>query len=203
MNSRSATIVDRGVRVSEVPFRSPEHHETCAQSKRMYWEITRLTSHIDDHRARQRHKHSQPRRALADSLMTHHPAWVCHHTGGSRSTPTVHPCPLRWEGCGWLNSNYPHHNLFNTLTSNLFSLTDWTLHGEPSHLAQTPLHAQPMCLPLTLRRVGICFTKDSYSDVGTALQAETKCMTKEREACAPWMHRESQRSSRVDKSTVD
>ena len=31
---------------------------------------------------------------------------VVHHTGGSRSTPTVHPCPLRWEGC-------PHHNFFN------------------------------------------------------------------------------------------
>ena len=25
------------------------------------------------------------------ALMAHHPAWVSHHTGGSRSIPTVHP----------------------------------------------------------------------------------------------------------------
>ena len=31
----------------------------------------------------------------------HHPAWVEGHTGGSRFTPTVHPCPVRWGGCGW------------------------------------------------------------------------------------------------------
>ena len=51
------------------------------------------------------HQHSQPRKARAGALVTHHPAWVGHHTGGFRSTPTVHPCPLRWEGCGWLNSS--------------------------------------------------------------------------------------------------
>ena len=28
----------------------------------------------------------------AGALMAHRPAWVGHHTGGSRSTPTVHPC---------------------------------------------------------------------------------------------------------------
>ena len=27
------------------------------------------------------------------------PGWA-HHTGGSRSIPTVHPCPLRRRGCG-------------------------------------------------------------------------------------------------------
>ena len=64
------------------------------------------TSHLshDDHRARQRHKHSQPREARTGA-----------YTGGSQSTPTVHPCPPRWEGCGWLNSTHcPHHNFFNT-----------------------------------------------------------------------------------------
>ena len=31
------------------------------------------------------------------SAMTHHPAWVGHHTGGSRSKPTEHPCPVRTQ----------------------------------------------------------------------------------------------------------
>ena len=49
------------------------------------------TTHFshDDHRARQRHKHSQPRKARAGALMAHHPAWVGHHTGGSRSRPST------------------------------------------------------------------------------------------------------------------
>ena len=34
--------------------------------------------------------------ARAGTLMAHHPVWVGHHTGGSRSKPTVHTCPLRW-----------------------------------------------------------------------------------------------------------
>ena len=42
--------------------------------------------------------------------MAHHPAWVCHHTGGSRSKPTVHPCPLRWRGCGLLTNSTTHSN---------------------------------------------------------------------------------------------
>ena len=35
------------------------------------------------------------------------PGWE-HHTGGSRSTPTVHPCPLRRRGCGWLVTTTHH-----------------------------------------------------------------------------------------------
>ena len=31
-------------------------------------------------------------RCVSSRLVIHHPAWVGHHTGGSRSTPTVHPC---------------------------------------------------------------------------------------------------------------
>ena len=38
----------------------------------------------------QEHEHKQQQIARAGALMTHHPAWVGHHTGGSRSTPTVH-----------------------------------------------------------------------------------------------------------------
>ncbi len=30
-----------------------------------------------------------------------HPAWMESHMGGSRLTPTVHPCWLRSGGCGW------------------------------------------------------------------------------------------------------
>ena len=36
----------------------------------------------------------------------YHPAWVEHHTGGSRSTPTVHPFWLRSGGRGWLNHDH-------------------------------------------------------------------------------------------------
>ena len=35
------------------------------------------------------------------------PGWE-HHTGGSRLTPTVHPCPLRRGGCGWLVTATQH-----------------------------------------------------------------------------------------------
>ena len=44
--------------------------------------------------------------------MAHHPAWV-GHTGGSRSTPTVHPCLVRQAGCGWLthHKHYNHHKM--------------------------------------------------------------------------------------------
>ena len=42
--------------------------------------------------------------------MAHHPAWEGHHTGGSRSKPTVHPCPLRWGGCGLLTNSTTHNN---------------------------------------------------------------------------------------------
>ena len=46
-------------------------------------------------------------------------------------------------------------------------------------------------------------TKIYYLDVRTALQAETKCMTKERGSCAPQMEQENQWPSRADKSTAD
>ena len=50
--------------------------------------------------------------ARAGALMAHHPAWV-GHTGGSRSTPTVHPCLVRQEGCRWLTyqKHYNHHKM--------------------------------------------------------------------------------------------
>ena len=46
-------------------------------------------------------------------------------------------------------------------------------------------------------------TKTLYSDVRTALQAETKCMTKKRESCVPMMDMESRWSLRVEKSIAD
>ena len=42
--------------------------------------------------------HKQPRNTIhasnarAGALVIHRPAWVGHHTGGSRSTPTAHLC---------------------------------------------------------------------------------------------------------------
>ena len=37
------------------------------------------------------------------------PGWE-HHTRGSRLTPTVHPCPLRRGGCGWLVTATQHRS---------------------------------------------------------------------------------------------
>ena len=70
-------------------------------------------------------------------------------------------------------------------TLNLFSLTDWILHNELSHLVLIPLHAKLLFLPITVQHVDIWSTKIPYLDVRTALQAETKRMTKERGSCAP------------------
>ena len=38
------------------------------------------------------HHYTPTSTARAGALMFHHPAWVEHHTGGFRSTPTVPPC---------------------------------------------------------------------------------------------------------------
>ena len=55
------------------------------------------------------HEPKQQRTARAGALMTHHPAWVGHHTVGSRSTPTVHPC--RYDGLLWVAQQpQAHHN---------------------------------------------------------------------------------------------
>ena len=58
----------------------------------------------DNQRARQRHKHKQSRNARGGALAAHHLAWVGHHTGGSSSTPTVHPCLVRQGRCRWLTA---------------------------------------------------------------------------------------------------
>ena len=52
--------------------------------------------------------HKQTRKQ--ELALAHHPAWVGHHTVGSPSKPTVHPCPLRWGGCGLLNNSTTHNN---------------------------------------------------------------------------------------------
>ena len=72
--------------VTEVLCKSPEPHETCAQSTGVLGSSTSHLSH-DDHRARQRHmRECIPRKARAGAFVTHHPAWAGHHTGESRST---------------------------------------------------------------------------------------------------------------------
>ena len=75
-------------------------------------------------------------------------------------------------------------NLGLSNTSNLFNMNDWILHGELSHLVLIPLHAKLLFPPTTLQDVGTWSTKTPYLDVRTALQAETKCMIKERGSCA-------------------
>ena len=66
----------------------------------------------DRHRAKRRHKRSQPRKARSCALMTHHPAWVSHHTGGSRSTPTTSVSTTMGTLCV-TKHHYPLHNFFN------------------------------------------------------------------------------------------
>ena len=76
-------------------------------------------------------------------------------------------------------------------TSNLFNVNDWILHSELSHLVLIPQRVKLLFLPITLQHAGIWSTKTQYLDARTALQAETKCMIKERGSCAPWMRQES------------
>ena len=45
------------------------------------------------------HQSTQRSTTRVGALMAHHPAWVSHHTGGSRSLPTVHPCSRKGGGC--------------------------------------------------------------------------------------------------------
>ena len=35
------------------------------------------------------------------ALVTHHPAWMSHHTGGSRQGRPRYTCAQQWEGRGW------------------------------------------------------------------------------------------------------
>ena len=88
-------------------------------------------------------------------------------------------------------------------TSNLVNVNDWIFHCGLSHLVRIPQHAKLLFLPITLQHVGIWSTKTPFLDARTALQAETKCMTKERGSCAPLMRQECQWPSRAEKSTVD
>ena len=64
---------------------------------RQYWWISvreHSIKRIDGiiHRPCTTHHYTPTSTARAGALMFHHPTWVEHHTGGSRSTPTVHPC---------------------------------------------------------------------------------------------------------------
>ena len=55
------------------------------------------------------HEPKQQRTARAGALMAHHPAWVGHHTDGSRSTPIVHRC--RYDERLWVAQQpQAHHN---------------------------------------------------------------------------------------------
>ena len=124
MNSRSAPVPIKGVRCDRCYSSRLNPTRRVLSRGGVLGNIpsTVLThfSH-DDHRARQRHKHSQPRNARAGALVVHHLAWVGRHAGGSWSTPTVHPCMVRQEGCGWLNSMIHTHISSTTLFMSAFS----------------------------------------------------------------------------------
>ena len=64
-----------------------------------------INSHVH-HRQLSLHKH--PRKQRAGALMLPSSCLDGHHTGGSRLTPTVHPCFLRRRGCGWLVTATQH-----------------------------------------------------------------------------------------------
>ena len=57
-----------------------------------YTSLTTTISHDNNNHRTSKHASKSWR---SDGL----PGWE-HHTGGSRSKPTVHPCPHRWGGCG-------------------------------------------------------------------------------------------------------
>ena len=75
---------------------------------------TDRTTHLshDDHRARQRHKHSQPRKARAGALCSESP-WTRQHTGGFPVNTHSTPVPTT-VGRLWVAQQHcPHHNFFN------------------------------------------------------------------------------------------
>ena len=72
-----------------------------------------LRNSASDDLSRDNHSTSDLETARAGALMAHRPAWVGHHTGGSRLTPTVHPCSRKEGGCGWLTAqkHNKHQNM--------------------------------------------------------------------------------------------
>ena len=94
MNSRNARAQIEGVCFDkEVIFKSPEP-------------TTRVLSRggVIEYRAYKypyttstEHEPKQQRTARAGALMTHHPAWVGHHIGGSRSVNTTPQMPREYD----------------------------------------------------------------------------------------------------------
>ena len=70
-----------------------------------YTSLTTTISHDNNNHCTSKHASKSWRSDVPIIL----PGWE-HHTGGSRSKPTVHPCPLRWRGCGLLISTPTHNN---------------------------------------------------------------------------------------------
>ena len=54
----------------------------------------------------------------------HHPVWMESHTGGSRLTPTVHPCPVQlgrlWVACVSYERNVPQQKKLKTGPPNIW-----------------------------------------------------------------------------------
>ena len=102
LNKEVSTSADREVRCDEVLFKSPEPHETCAQSRRC---AGNSMSPMPPHLSHDNPKHKPSRNARAGTVMAHNPIFVGHLTVKSRSTSTVHPWLVRQGGCGGLT----HH----------------------------------------------------------------------------------------------
>ena len=71
-------------------------------------EIHKLNYHNQSRQQQPPHKQTR-KHELALWWLTTLPGWR-YHTGGSWSKPTVHPCALRWGGCGLLTSTPTHNN---------------------------------------------------------------------------------------------
>ena len=96
MNSRSARAQIEGVCFDkEVIFKSPEPTtRVLSQGGVIEYRAYKYPYTTSTER-----EPKQQRTARADALMTHHPAWVGHHTGGSVNTHNT-PVPSRREAVG-------------------------------------------------------------------------------------------------------
>ena len=94
---------------------------------------------IDHVHHRQLSLHKQPRKQRVGALML---SSSCldgsNHTGGSRLTPAVHPCPLRRGGCVWLVTATQHPTKMSPNSDMVAELVGWTqFHSLSSLISRT------------------------------------------------------------------
>ena len=79
----------------------------CLETVNRISPASKSSGAIQPSRRQSRWRHSQPNVQALMSLLILPGAG--HHTGGSRLKHTVHPCPLRWGGCGLLAKSRKIH----------------------------------------------------------------------------------------------